>query len=115
MLRTHSLMVVSMLSIGACAAEEADSRLTIENASSYSFIEINLSPEAKSTWGADLLGADVLAPSESLIVDVSCDTYDIRVLDEDNVECVLRSVDLCFDNAVWQIDDAELISCEFQL
>ncbi|NVB81107.1 MAG: hypothetical protein HOV81_22110 [Kofleriaceae bacterium] len=100
-----------------CAADDdpgGDSSLTIENASSYTLVEINLSPVDRVSWGADLLGSDVLAPGDVFHASgIDCNTYDIRVVDEDNDECILDAVDLCLDNAVWSIDDAELASCAF--
>lgn len=118
------LGLVLALGLAACAADEGggggggggggDSSLTIDNESSYTLIEINLSPTTSISWGPDLLGTEVLEPGDVLeLSGIDCNTYDIRVLDEDNDECILDSVDLCLDNAVWQIDDAELAFCAF--
>jgi hypothetical protein len=91
-----------------------DSVVTIDNNTSYTLIELNLSPTTSVSWGADLLGSEVLEPGDSFqLSGVECNTYDIRVVDEDNDECILDSVDLCLDNAVWKIDDADLASCAF--
>lgn len=109
-------VLVTGLGLGACADDgsDLDSTLEIHNESSYAFAEINLSPEDAVDWGSDLLGADILAPGEFLAVSgVSCDVYDIRIVDDEGDECVLASVDLCLDNAVWRIDDAELAACQF--
>lgn len=111
-------LVLGIASLGACATDDGggtlDSTLTIENESSYAFAEIYLSPEDAGTWGADLLGADILAPGEVLqLSNISCDVYDIRIVDDEGDECVLASVDLCLDDAVWSIDDAELAACQF--
>jgi len=66
------------------------------------------------TWGADLLGADILEPGDVLqTTGIECDTYDIRIIDEDGDECILDTVDLCVDDAVWSIDDLELAACQF--
>lgn len=89
-----------------------DSTLTIRNSSSFAFIEINLSPVDSSTFGPDLLGADILEPGDELeISGIECDDYDIRVVDEDGDECILAAVELCFDDAIWEITDSELLSC----
>ncbi|MFN0247664.1 MAG: hypothetical protein ACKV2T_12330 [Kofleriaceae bacterium] len=113
------LAIVSLLALGvlgACADDgsDLDSTLTIENESSYAFGEIYLSPEDAASWGQDLLGTDILAPGEVLeLSGVACDIYDIRIVDDEGDDCVLPSVDLCLDNAVWSIDDAELAACQF--
>ena len=105
------------LVVAACAAEDdggGDSSLTIDNDSSFTLIEINLSPTTSISWGPDLLGADVLAPGEVFEASgIECGLYDIRVVDDTNDECILDSVDLCLDNAVWRIDNAELAICAF--
>lgn len=116
--KTLTLAFALAFSITACATEEEggslDSSLTIENDSSYTFVEINLSPVNTVAWGADLLGADVLAPGEILEASgIECGTYDIRIIDEDADECILDTVDLCLENAVWRIDDLELAACQF--
>jgi hypothetical protein len=54
-------------SLAACGGGTSlDSSLTIDNASSHTFIEINLSPTGAVEWGTDLLGADILTPGETL-------------------------------------------------
>lgn len=118
------LALLFAVSLAACATDDGggggggggggDSTLTIDNDSSYTFIAIHLSPTTSVSWGPDLLGTEVLVPGEVFEVSgIDCNTYDIRVVDEDSDECVLDSVDLCLDNAVWHIDDAELASCVF--
>jgi hypothetical protein len=116
--RLAILSLLALGTLGACATDDGtgdlDSTLTIENESSYAFAEIYLSPEDSVNWGSDLLGADILAPGEVLeLSGVACDIYDIRIVDDEGDECVLTSVDLCLDNAVWSIDDAELAACQF--
>lgn len=113
-MKTFALASVLALSLVGCSDEDADSSLVISNESTYSFIEINLSPIDQVAWGQDLLGTDILAPGEQLETSgIPCGTYDIRIIDEDNDMCILDTVDLCLDNAVWRIDNAELAACQF--
>lgn len=88
------------------------STLTIDNQSSYSFIEINLSPVSASSWGADILGNDILSPGEAVeISGIECDDYDTRIVDDEGDECIVEAVDLCFDDQSWIIDDDTLALC----
>ena len=104
-------ILFASLTLAACTT---DSTLTIENQSSYTFTEINLSPIDRVSWGADLLGNTVLLPGQALEVSgISCNTYDIRVIDDTADECILDTVDLCVDNAVWPITNTELAACAF--
>jgi len=104
-----------VLALAGCGSSgDGGSTLTIDNESSYTLIEINLSPTASADWGPDLLGSEVLDPGETFEASgIECDIYDIRVVDDDNDECILDSVDLCLDDSVWTIDDAELAACAF--
>jgi hypothetical protein len=108
-------LVMPLAAIAALAAGCAgDSTFTIENRSTFTLSEINLAPVDSLTWGEDLLGGDMLFPGETLHVDlIDCDTYDVRVEDEAGRECILVDLDLCFDDALWVISDAELASCAF--
>jgi hypothetical protein len=109
---TLPLMTAALFATG-CTEDSLDSTLTIENQSSFTLISIYLSPTESVEWGQDLLGAEVLDPGDRLeLSGIDCDTYDIRIVDEDDDECVLESVDLCLDEATWKIDDAELIGCQ---
>jgi hypothetical protein len=113
--RFHALTLPILFALAAagCGEETLDSNLTIENQSSFTFINIYLSPVDNVEWGSDLLGAEVLEPGEQLeLRGIDCDTYDIRIVDEDDDECILTDVDLCLDDAHWRIDDAELIGCQ---
>jgi hypothetical protein len=114
MKRLAMLAAVALAACGTTDESSLDSTLMIENNSSYTLIEINLSPTASVSWGSDLLGSNVLEPGDAFRVSqLECDTYDIRVVDEDHDECILDSVDLCLNNAVWSIDDADLALCAF--
>jgi len=104
--------VLALCSSGCGGDPSTSSTLTIRNNSSFTFTEINLSPIDQADWGPDLLGAQLLEPGDVLeLGDIDCDVYDIRVVDENTDECVLTDVDLCLDDAVWVIDDAELFAC----
>lgn len=91
-----------------------DSTLTIENQSSIALLSIYLSPVSQASWGRDLLGAELLSPGQyAEISGIDCDTYDVRVVDEDLDECIVTGLDLCLDHDRWVIDDATLIDCQF--
>lgn len=100
--------------LAASAAACADSSLTIDNQSSVAFVEIHLAPIDTVSFGRDLLDGDVLLPGETVdILGIDCDTYDISVTTNANQDCVLETVDICFDAALWVIDDTELAICNF--
>ncbi len=105
------VLLVAILS-GGCIVTD-DSSLTIINDSDYAIIGIYLTPTDSSTWGPNLLRSD-LYPGEEITIDfIDCDYYDIKLVDEDYVECVVEDIDFCFDNDVWYIDNYFLNTCAF--
>lgn len=109
-----ALAFVCVFALGTaagCVAE--DSTLTIDNASSYALHSLHIVPIDAFDWGPDLLGGDVLLPDESITIGLDCDTYDALVSDDGGATCELRGLDLCFDDAIWVIDDFTLATCSF--
>jgi hypothetical protein len=104
------MLAAAVALLGACGG--GDSSLTIRNSSSFAIIEINLSSVDDADWGPDLLGAEILEPGDVLeLSEIDCGDYDIRIIDEDGDECVLSAVELCFNDAVWNITDTDLAVC----
>jgi hypothetical protein len=40
-----------------------------------------------------------------------CAKYDLRMVDDEDVECIVQDIDLCFNDQDWTIDDDALASC----
>ena len=80
-----------------------DSRLVIDNQSSFVIDEVFLTNVNSSSWGPNRLGGDVLFPGETLTLGVNCGFYDALLVDEDGVDCELHDLDLCLNDAVWVI------------
>lgn len=96
-------LATTMLS-GCIISTDDDSTLTVDNLSDYAIYELYLTEEDNPSWGPNLLGSQPLFPGEIIVIDdIDCDFYDALLVDEDGVECELLSVDLCFDDAVWEI------------
>jgi hypothetical protein len=94
------------LTVAGCSSDSGpDSTLHVQNNSDFSIVEIRVTSVGNTSWGPNLLGSDVLAPGETLSIDVTCDTYDALLVDESGVDCQLHSVDLCFNNAAWVINN----------
>jgi hypothetical protein len=108
-----ALAAFAALSTGCIIeSDDGDSDFTIYNASNYTLIEINLAPVGSRNWGPNLISGEVLLPDESItIVNIECGTYDIRVIDDLESDCVLGNVNLCFDSDGWTVDDTILDIC----
>lgn len=105
-------MSVIVTSMGCIIMTDGDSSITIINDSDYVIEFVYVSPSDSRDWGPDLLGGDVLYPGESITIDgLDCDWYDVKVVDEYHVECVLEDEYLCFGNDNWWITNYDLDSC----
>lgn len=86
--------------------------ITIRNGSNYDIYQLQLTPSDEESWGQDLLAGDPLMPGEAGAVPVfECAKYDLRLVDDENVECVVQDIDLCFNDEDWTIDDDDLTAC----
>lgn len=104
-LRLFACVAVALgsIAVAGCSDNGTDATLRVQNSSDFAIVEIHVTSVGSPTWGPNLISGDVLLPGESLLVDVTCDTYDALLVDEDGVDCELRSVDLCFNDAAWVI------------
>lgn len=108
------LLLASSLATGCIIVADDDATLTIDNQSDYVLVDIALRTSFGSDeYGPNILRGDALFPDEVITVSVECNTYDVFILDEDAVACELLNLDLCFNDAVWIIDNQELDSCIF--
>ena len=104
-----SLVAIALaVSTSACIIVDdsgPDGTLTVENRSAFYIYELYVAPVGTVTWGPNLLAGDFLAPSEVIHVDVTCDNYDAKLIDDTGVECRVYNLDLCLNDAVWIIDN----------
>jgi hypothetical protein len=93
--------------------EDLTSSVSIRNTSSYAIHRMHVSAVNDPNWGPDQLASDVLASGETFtLTGVPCDTYDVRLVDEDGDECIVRGVAICGEDQGWVLDDSELTACE---
>lgn len=88
-----------------------DTQLTIANDSNYVLNEIYITSVESNDWGPDLLGATVLFPGEALEISLECGDWDVLIVDEFGAQCEVYNEYLCFEDAIWSIDDIFLSGC----
>ena len=108
MTRLASLLTASLLAttLGAtgCIISDSGSDLTVTNNSSFDIQELYLTFSTSSGWGANHLGNNPLLPGESItLAGISCDTYDVLMVDETGAKCEHDNLDLCLSSASWVI------------
>lgn len=107
------IVLATLLVAFALPALAEKATVKIINQSKWEIHHIFLSSTDDDTWGPDQLEDDILTKGQSLtLTNISCDLYDIKVVDEDGDECIIEEVDLCGDNSYWKITDKALLECE---
>lgn len=95
------------------AAAAGDSKVVVKNLSHWAIHELYFSPTEEREWGSDQLGKHTINTGETFtLTGVPCDSYDVRVVDEDGDECVVEDVALCADKEKWVINDEDLLACQ---
>ena len=84
---------------------------TIRNESLWDIYQIFISSSDSREWGPDQLEDDILRSGQShKLGGVSCDTYDIKLVDEDGDACVVRGVKMC-GNQSWTLTNDNWLDC----
>ena len=96
------LAVSGVLAPGCIIVSDDDSSLTVDNQSDFVIEEINVTEVDNPDWGPNIIPGALLQ-GESVTISLNCDTFDARLIDEDDVECFIYGIDLCFDDALWVI------------
>jgi hypothetical protein len=109
-LLTFAISASALASGCIIVSDDDDSTITIVNDSDFFLVDIAIALEGFD-YGPNLLNSALPPGGEVTIFDVECDFYDIRIEDEDGFVCELLSVDICFEDAVFFIDNVDLNSC----
>lgn len=108
--------VISNEALVACQKETAvatTSSVKLINKSKWDIHHLFLSPVDETEWGPDQFGDHVLeAAGTFTLTDITCDTYDVKVVDEDGDECVIEDAAICGEDLEFKITSALLLECE---
>src|SRR5687768_14101692 len=93
-MRRFTISVFALLLLAAVPAQ-AEIEIKLENKSDWAFHELYVSPVNTSDWGPDQLRDDTVETGERFTLHgVRPGKYDVRIVDEDGDECVVRNVTL---------------------
>ncbi len=98
----------------ATSSGSTDSNITFRNSSNWAIYRLHMSPVSQSTWGPDQLGAHVIPAGGGsyTLTNIPCNSYDVKLVDEDGDECVVNNVDICADNHTVNITNERLLNCQ---
>jgi len=108
-------LTLALLLLCAVASPVLAKKASVQviNQSKWEIHHLYLSPTSENEWGPDQLEDEILAKGDRItLTNISCDEYDIKVVDEDGDECVIEAVSLCRDHSFWKITDKALLECE---
>jgi hypothetical protein len=109
----YALVAAMLMAFALPSFAARKSTVRIVNQSKWAIHHVFLSSSEAEEWGPDQLEDSILGKGDSItITDVPCDTYDVKVVDEDGDECIVEKVDLCGENSYWKITDKDLLECE---
>jgi hypothetical protein len=77
--------------------------ITVVNKCKFSIHQIYFSEVGDDKWGDDILDADeILAPGESVKVEIDCGSWDVKLVAEDGSTCEVAAVDVCSADT-WEV------------
>lgn len=91
----------------------SDSQVELRNNSSWDLRELYFAPVGSDRWGPNQLSRRSVRPDDTFtLTNIRCDKYDVKLVDEDDNECIVRDVGLCGDDKVWRVNDKALERCQ---
>jgi len=109
------VVLAAIAAIAPTSALAADtSVIHVTNKSDWEIHHFFLAPSESDKWGPDQLGDNTIAANGGTfeLHKVPCDTFDVKLVDEDGDECVVEAVDICGSKEGWVISSKDLIACE---
>jgi len=109
------LTALAVPSDAHAATKGKKATVKIVNKSDWEIHHFYLSSTDDDDWGPDQLGDDVISTGESFsLKQIPCDSYDVKLIDEDGDECEVEDVDICGGAESWTITNKILLGCQAQ-
>ena len=93
-----SAAVLGVSALAASAAHAGDQDFSLVNKTGSTIASIMVSPHDQKSWGADILGQDVLDSDQTVDIkfhpDADDEFWDLKVVDKDGHEIVWSNLDL---------------------
>ncbi|MES2869692.1 MAG: hypothetical protein V4749_09000 [Pseudomonadota bacterium] len=103
---------ISVVGLSLFALNALASTIVIENKSSWEIHELYFAPSSQDDWGDDHLGEQVLKTGMTLTLKgVTPGTWDVRLVDEDQDECIVQGQKIS-SSQTFEIEDDDLLGCQ---
>jgi hypothetical protein len=104
------VLVVTLLVGGGCAdittSDVTTMTLTVENGESVAIDALYIDQVGDEGFEDNLLGNQPLMMGNTLVLDISCDHYDVAIENDDGDLCTQLDLELCFGTQDWVITDS---------
>jgi hypothetical protein len=99
-----ALAAVAASSVSAAVPQNRRLDFTLVNKSTYTVVELYVSPTTEDEWGEDVLGRDVLGDDEKVDIQFSrsettC-SWDLKIVDDEGDEVTWTKLNLCEANEI---------------
>jgi len=99
-----ALAAVAFSSTAAAAPQNRRLDFKLINKSTYTVVELYVSPTTEDEWGDDILGRDVLEDGESADITFSRNatacSWDLKIVDDEEDEVTWTKLNLCEANEI---------------
>ncbi len=91
----------------------SDSQVQLRNESRWSIRQLYFAPVDSDRWGPNQVSHSSIRSGDSFtLTGIRCDKYDVKLVDEDGDECIVRDVALCGTDKIWHLGDRDLLKCQ---
>ncbi len=102
---------LACLLIVAAAIPALAASLVVINSSDYVIHQLYVSPADDRNWGKDQLGKQTVGRAERFTLrNIPDGNYDLKIVDEDDDECIIRNVRIVGDMQ-WMLTDTIIENC----
>ena len=106
------ILCLGLLSFSAFStARSPSTTVNIVNNSSREIRNVYISPVDADDWSGNQLGNATIGAGQSMVVNVACDSQQIKVIGEDADGCFVSKAITCGANSTWTITNEATRDC----
>jgi hypothetical protein len=98
--------------VSTTSDDDDTATLTVVNDETFAITDLYIGPDDGTYVTTDNLLGDVpLENGDTITISVTCDTYDVEIIDETGTDCYVAGYNLCGTDDEWDLDDAFFATC----
>jgi hypothetical protein len=102
-----------IVSISNNTTVESVQRISVVNESVWEITSIHVSEVGKNDWSENLLSDNhwLVAGGGAVIIKTRCGIYDVKLIDTDKHQCIIKQIDICGNSQSLLITDKNISPC----